>query len=89
MTKWNKFSHEGYARVVRMVLWSINANPSLWASIESLALRLDAFPKQSTNGASEVDTGAHEGIMMLEHPYAVGDRAALQSRSVRVTTVTA
>jgi transposase-like protein len=62
--KSNKFSPEVKERAVRMVLEHRGEYPSLWAAVESIALKIGCVPQTLLGWVQrhEVDTGARAGV---------------------------
>jgi transposase len=62
--KSNKFSPEVNERAVRMVLEHRGEYPSLWAAVESIALKIGCVPQTLLGWVQrhEVDTGARAGV---------------------------
>ncbi len=60
MTKSNKFSPEVRERAVRMVQEHRGEYPSLWAAIESIALKIGCVPQTLNEWVkrAEIDSGA-------------------------------
>ena len=68
MTKTNKFSPEVRERAVRMVQEQRGEYPSLWAAIESIALKIGCVSQTLHEWVkrTEVDAGKREGITTTE-----------------------
>ena len=64
MNKTNKFSPEVRERAVRMVQEHRGEYPSLWAAIDSIALKIGCVPQTLNEWVKrvEVDTGVREGV---------------------------
>lgn len=62
--KSNKFSPEVKERAVRMVLEHRGEYPSLWAAVESIALKIGCVPQTLLGWVQrhEVDTGTRAGV---------------------------
>ena len=62
--KSNKFSPEVKDRAVRMVLEHRGEYPSLWAAVESIALKIGCVPQTLLGWVQrhEVDTGTRAGV---------------------------
>jgi transposase-like protein len=62
--KSNKFSPEVKERAVRMVLEHRGEYPSLWAAVESIALKIGCVPQTLLGWVQrhEADTGARAGV---------------------------
>ena len=68
MNKSKKFSPEVRERAVRMVQEHRGEYPSLWAAIESIALKIGCVSQTLLDWIkqSEVDTGARAGVSTAE-----------------------
>ena len=64
MNKTNKFSPEVRERAVRLVQEHRGEYPSLWAGVESIALKIGCVPQTLLGSVQrhEVDTGARAGV---------------------------
>jgi transposase-like protein len=72
--KSNKFSPEVKERAVRMVLEHRGEYPSLWAAVESIALKIGCVPQTLLGWVQrhEVDTGARAGVSTRINPLENG-----------------
>ncbi len=68
MKKTNNFSPEVRERAVRMVQEQRGQYPSLWAAIESIALKIGCVPQTLNEWVKrvEVDAGMREGVTTAE-----------------------
>ncbi len=68
MKKTTKFSPEVRERAVRMVQEQRGEYPSLWAAIESIALKIGCVPQTLNEWVkrAEVDAGTREGVTTAE-----------------------
>ena len=68
MKKSNKFSPEVREREVRMVQEHRGESPSLWAAIESIALKIGCVPQTLNEWVKrvEVDMGVRDGVTTAE-----------------------
>lgn len=64
MNKTNKFSPEVRERAVRMVLEQRGEYPSLWAAVESIAVKIGCVRQTLLSWVQrqEIDTGRREGV---------------------------
>ncbi len=64
----NKFSPEVRERAVRLVQEHRGEYPSLWAAIESIALKIGCVPQTLNDWVKrdEVDSGQREGLISSE-----------------------
>ena len=68
MNKSNKFSPEVRERAVRLVQEHRGEYPSLWAAVESIALKIGCVPQTLLEWVKrqEVDTGVRIGVTTAE-----------------------
>ncbi len=68
MNKTNKFSPEVRERAVRMVQEHRGEYPSLWAAVESIALKIGCVPQTLLDWVKreEVDGGQRDGLISSE-----------------------
>jgi transposase len=68
MNKSNKFSPEVRERAVRLVQEHRGEYPSLWAAVESIALKIGCVPQTLLDWVKrdEVDSGQREGLSTSE-----------------------
>ena len=68
MNKSKKFSPEVRERAVRLVLEHRGEYPSLWAAIESIALKIGCVPQTLLDWVkrAEVDSGVRPGVTSSE-----------------------
>ena len=68
MNKSNKFSPEVRERAVRLVQEHRAEYPSLWAAVESIALKIGCVPQTLLSWVQrhEVDTGTRPGVTSAE-----------------------
>jgi len=68
MNKSTKFSPEVRERAVRMVLEHRGGYPSLWAAVESIALKIGCVPQTLLTWVQrhEIDGGARDGVTTAE-----------------------
>jgi transposase len=68
MNKSNKFSPEVRERAVRMVQEHRGEYPSLWAAVDSIALKIGCVPQTLLTWVQrhEVDTGVRDGVSTAE-----------------------
>ncbi|MFK2902311.1 transposase, partial [Dyella jejuensis] len=68
MTKLKQFSPEVRERAVRMVQEHRGEYPSLWAAVESIALKIGCVPQTLLTWVQrqEVDAGVRDGVTTAE-----------------------